>query len=187
MIRRLVLIIHQRNGANTECACGRDLGVRVVAHCEIKSAAAGPLCQRRGPADEIAGFACKLAAAMATNHYRGQAGGLGQLNCLRVIASSNLDLMTTFSKQRDERAKERHVWRVCEIDPNSHRQDLGRQLPPGPKHRPSIATSVRAHRSSISQPFYCTLLRSSSRARPYASHASDQRMYGMRTVQKRRR
>src|SRR6266404_5268105 len=112
MVRRLVFVIHQGDGLNAQRRRGRDVRVRVMTDSKIKTTIASPLAQGTSAPDQIPCFAGNRSAAMTSNDVRRQARDHRQLNCLRKVTRSDLDLMTARDKLRNQGAKERHVRRV---------------------------------------------------------------------------
>ena len=65
MIRRLMLVIHQRHGLDSQRrGCG-NLRVGVMTDCEIESAIARPLAQSRRSSDQVSGFGRQSATTVA--------------------------------------------------------------------------------------------------------------------------
>ncbi len=87
---------------------------------EIDAAIARPLAQRRRAADQVSSFARDRASTVSANNMRGHPGFGSQLDRLRKVTGRNLNLMSARDKLRNQRAKERHVRRVSQVDPDSH-------------------------------------------------------------------
>src|SRR5437016_10710472 len=68
MIRRLMLVIHQRHGLDSQRrGCG-NLRVGVMTDCKIESTIARPLAQSGRPPDQVSGFASKRAPTMPADN-----------------------------------------------------------------------------------------------------------------------
>src|SRR6266576_235979 len=87
---------------------------------QIKTTITSPLAQGPGTPNQVPRFAGDRSAAMAADDVRRHARIRRQLNRLRKVARSDLDLMPARDKLRNQRAKERHVRRVGQVDPNAH-------------------------------------------------------------------
>src|SRR6267142_2720280 len=98
-----------------------------MANGQIESSSTRPFGQSCSATNVISGFACKLSATMTANHNGRKTGSLGQRNRLRIIAGSNLDLVTALLELRNQRAEKRHVRRVCKIDPKVHSTQVKRK------------------------------------------------------------
>ena len=121
MIRRLMLVIHQRHGLDSQRrGCG-NLRVGVMTDCKIESTIARPLAQSGRPPDQVSGFASKRAPTMPADNVWHHSRFGREFDGLRKVARRNLDLMSTLNKFRNQCAKERYMRRISEIDPNAHR------------------------------------------------------------------
>ena len=120
MICRLMLVIHQCHGLDSQRrGCG-NLRVGVMTDCEIESAIARPLAQSRRSSDQVSGFGRQSATTVAADHVCHHSCFGREFDGLRKVASRDLDLMGPRDELRYQGAKKWHVRRVSEIDPNAH-------------------------------------------------------------------
>jgi hypothetical protein len=87
---------------------------------EVKSLSSRPFEQPSGSGYEMNPFFEKISTSMTTNSFELYSRGLGELDCLRVISGRPADPVTATFEFRRERFKERHVWRIPQINPNMH-------------------------------------------------------------------
>src|SRR2546427_8999007 len=93
-----------------------------MAHGQIETASARPADERPGTLDQVPGFGRQLAAAVAAYDFCDKPGSFGQLYSLCKRASRHCDFVAALRKLGAERAKERHVRRVCKVNPDAHRR-----------------------------------------------------------------
>ena len=106
MLERGELVVVRRRARDPEAARGQRQLVRAVCECDLEAAAAVEAPKRRQPRGQSAGLPEHARAAVTwPDHVVVDSVLLEQLERLRVLARSHLDLVSIVLQQADQRAK----------------------------------------------------------------------------------
>src|SRR4026207_952969 len=92
-----------------------------MADREIEFAFARPGRQRPCATHQVAGLGRDLSSAVRANDMSLESRSIRQWDGFGERTRSWFDLATKVNNPRGQRLEERDVWRVCEIDPKTHR------------------------------------------------------------------
>jgi hypothetical protein len=114
------LVVEGIAARDAERACGERQVVRPVRERDVEVPALCPGPERPQARDHRAELGDARAAAVSAEQLGVEPVELQEVDRLRVIARSDLDLGAAVPQERDQRPEDQHVGGRCHVDPDLH-------------------------------------------------------------------